>query len=216
MATLAGNLDVLRHEVWAAWPGVPVGWIGDAAHRAEGAASDHNPDQRGIVHAVDVMVTGSRAQSVVRAAVGRDDVHYVIYNRTIWTAERDWRPHAYAGNNPHIDHVHVSGRYGTQYEQVLTRWGIAAAPAPRPGPTPAPRPTPNPGAGHRVLRITQPPMRGDDIRFAQRFIGAAHCGTADGIYGPHTAAGVRWYQHMRGLSVDGVVGPQTWRSMTGH
>ena len=48
------------------------------------------------------------------------------------------------------------------------------------------------------------------MRTLQQFIGSAHAGAADGHYGTKTAAGVRWYQDMRGLSVDGVAGPKTW------
>jgi peptidoglycan hydrolase-like protein with peptidoglycan-binding domain len=37
--------------------------------------------------------------------------------------------------------------------------------------------------------------------------------TTDGIYGPNTKAGIEWYQQKHGLSVDGVLGPQTAGSM---
>lgn len=51
--------------------------------------------------------------------------------------------------------------------------------------------------------------KGEHVTFLQRMIGAK----ADGEYGPATEARVRWYQHMRGLHVDGVAGPDTWRSI---
>lgn len=54
---------------------------------------------------------------------------------------------------------------------------------------------------------------GSDVKYVQTFIGRSKAGPADGRFGPQTAAGVRWYQQMRGLVVDGVVGPQTWRSI---
>ncbi len=54
---------------------------------------------------------------------------------------------------------------------------------------------------------------GSDVKYVQSYIGTSKCGPADGKYGPMTESGVRWYQRMRGLVVDGVVGPQTWRSL---
>jgi peptidoglycan hydrolase-like protein with peptidoglycan-binding domain len=56
-------------------------------------------------------------------------------------------------------------------------------------------------------------MRGQDVAFVQRFIGAKLAGPDDGIFGPRTEAAVRWYQRMRGLAVDGLVGPATWAAM---
>lgn len=59
-------------------------------------------------------------------------------------------------------------------------------------------------AGSRVLREG---MCGTDVALLQRFIGVS---PADGIFGPITKAKVEAYQRMRGYSVDGIVGPQTW------
>jgi len=86
-----------------------------------------------------------------------------------------------------------------------------AAPAPQPVPSPAGLPVY--ANGTRVLSLKNPMMSGTDVAFIQRFIGSAQCGVADGWFGPNTDRGVRWYQGMRGITVDGIVGPQTWHQM---
>ncbi len=37
--------------------------------------------------------------------------------------------------------------------------------------------------------------------------------TADSAFGPKTEAGVRWFQKLKGLAVDGRVGPKTWAAL---
>ena len=37
--------------------------------------------------------------------------------------------------------------------------------------------------------------------------------TADSAFGPRTDAGVRWFQKLKGLTVDGRVGPKTWAAL---
>jgi D-alanyl-D-alanine carboxypeptidase/Putative peptidoglycan binding domain len=48
----------------------------------------------------------------------------------------------------------------------------------------------------------------DGLARAQRMMGIA----ADGYYGPTTAAATRIWQAAHGLAVDGLIGPDTWRS----
>lgn len=222
MAVLAANLATLRQEIYRRWPQHQKrfdGWIGDVSHQRR--KSDHNPDSRGVVHAIDVDINGIDPPALVRVAIRHPTTQYVIFNRTIWSRTRGFQPCRYTGSDPHTGHVHISGRYGSAFENNRSAWGVAAAPAPAakaPQPAsraPARRPAPaQPGKpGSRSLRLTRPPMHGYDVLFVQRFIGAKQCGVADGFYGPHTEAGVRWYQHMRGIKATGVCDAPTFRQM---
>jgi hypothetical protein len=201
MAVLAANLANLRREIDKRFPGRDHhsdGWIGDVSHQQR--HSDHNPDGRGVVHAIDVDRDGIDPKLVVRLAIAHPTTQYVIFNRTIWSRTHGFKPRRYTGPNPHTEHLHVSGRHGTQFENNLTAWGLATAPktlqtAPAPG-------VQKPGS--RTLKLTQPRMRGADVRFIQRFIGERQCGPADGIFGPKTEAGVRFYQKLRGIPVNGI------------
>lgn len=211
MAVLAACLVRLRAEVDGRWPRrdrTTDGWIGDAAH--QGTASDHNPDGRGIVHAIDLDKDGLDPGVVVWYAIKHPSVQYVIWNRTIWSRTTAFQQRRYTGSNPHTSHVHVSARHGAGFENDTRPWGLwTPAPPVNPGPPPVTDKRP----GSRVLRLLPARMTGQDVQFVQKFIGAKHAGSADGIFGPTTAAGVRWYQGMRGIQVDGEVGPQTWANM---
>lgn len=92
------------------------GWIADGNHSS---TSDHQPDGRGVVHALDVDASGpwpdgltmpGMVAQVVRAHLeGKDDrLIYVIHDRKIWSASRDWAPRPYHGPNPHDKHAHFS------------------------------------------------------------------------------------------------------------
>lgn len=91
------------------------GWIGDPAHAAR--ASDHNPDARGLVHALDVTADlgpGADMRDVIahlvrRCRSGKERrFTYIIWDRTIWSARREWNPSRYGGDNPHTAHAHFS------------------------------------------------------------------------------------------------------------
>lgn len=67
----------------------------------------------------------------------------------------------------------------------------------------------------RVLRLTDPLMRGEQVTRVQRTLKAAgyHPGSIDGVYGPKTTAAVYAYQVSKGLVPDGECGPATARSL---
>jgi hypothetical protein len=54
-------------------------------------------------------------------------------------------------------------------------------------------------------------MRGDAVKQLQTAIGV----TADGNFGPQTAAALKQWQQAHGLAADGVAGPKTWGAIQG-
>jgi hypothetical protein len=88
--------------------------------------------------------------------------------------------------------------------------GGSAAPAPAPSP-----PVLKHAPGSRVLSYIpgKTVLTGADVSYVQRYIGATKAGPADGIAGAKFRAAVIWYQQMRKLAADGVVGHNTWLAM---
>ncbi|GAA4905896.1 peptidoglycan hydrolase-like protein with peptidoglycan-binding domain [Stackebrandtia albiflava] len=59
--------------------------------------------------------------------------------------------------------------------------------------------------------------RGDAVRALQVQLNNLGASLAvDGVFGGMTASTVRFWQSHMGLTVDGIVGPQTWRAFIGH
>jgi hypothetical protein len=124
--TLAPCLVTLRNQVNAIAPSrlkASDGTIGDAAHAA--SVSDHNPDSHGVVRAIDItqdpddhdgdprndLDAGKLAAQLVASRDPR--ISYVIWNRRIARSYAKpgiapWTWSAYAGDDPHTNHVHVS------------------------------------------------------------------------------------------------------------
>jgi hypothetical protein len=112
---LAPSLLALLAQINAAHPKrskASDGTIGDERHQHE--KSDHNPNERGIVCAVDIThdpangCDGDKLSEALR--LSRDPrIAYVIFNRRIFSSTVKawtWRP--YNGSSPHDHHVHVS------------------------------------------------------------------------------------------------------------
>ncbi|WP_238148979.1 peptidoglycan-binding domain-containing protein [Serinicoccus sediminis] len=143
------------------------------------------------------------------------EIQCVIFNRRIWSnahPNRGWRP--YGGRSPHTDHIHAEltweGARTLTAERIRDVLGD-------------PSPTRGGGGGGggagsfpttgRLLRLTSPLMRGDDVRqVQQRLVDLGYALPrfgADGMYGEETAQAVHQLQATAGLAADGVVGPRT-------
>ena len=129
---LAPTLRVLRDEIDTRWPRRDRrsdGWLGDASHQAR--HSDHNPDPDDrSVNAVDVDVDGIDPLLVVPQAVANPATQYVIYNRTIWSRNRDFRAARYTRIEPARQTRSMSS---VSHQRALedSRWplGVVAATA---------------------------------------------------------------------------------------
>jgi len=133
VATLAPALRNLFKEIDTRWPTRSHSVDGWNRTWVPGARpSDHHPDSRGIVHAIDITAAGILPGTVL-ALTARNAVPsaYVIWNRRIYSRSRGFSGITYTGPHPHTDHLHVSLLYGTTYENWAASWGIAnVTPAP--------------------------------------------------------------------------------------
>lgn len=114
---------MLGHDVDALWPDRPRGsdgWIGDQRHQER--VSDHNPDPRGIVHAIDITAAGIDPWAVVVAACTHPSTHYVIFRGRIFSASQMFMARMYDGVDPHTSHVHVSILRTSQAEARIRHW----------------------------------------------------------------------------------------------
>jgi len=138
MAKLIPCLVLLRATFDDLFPGrdhTSDGWIGDSRHQAE--KSDHNPDSRGLVHAIDVdadLGPGITMHDVVTTLVARchagaeKRLTYVIYDRQIASASHGWTWRAYDGKSPHTEHAHFSASNAPALEQNTTSWHLEEVP----------------------------------------------------------------------------------------
>jgi hypothetical protein len=123
MARLVAGGVTLRNQVNARFKRRDKsadGWIGDKAHAAR--VSDHNPDSRGIVHALDIdadldpsdpTAAQRLANQIVAYAAsglpGANRIKYVVFNDRIASGTYEaskwsWRGKGYG----HRHHIHVS------------------------------------------------------------------------------------------------------------
>ena len=123
---LAPSLAQLRREINTRWPSrdkTSDGTIGDAAHSAR--ASDHNPNSRGSVNAIDIDEDGIDSWGLVALLITDPRVYYVIYEGRIWQRKHGFVPRPYTGINAHTKHIHVSIIQSVAAEQNTDPWGVA-------------------------------------------------------------------------------------------
>lgn len=194
---VANSINVLRQEVNTAHPGRPTasdGTIGDAAHQQ--CVSDHNPNSAGVVTAWDITAdTWSDALAENFRMRGSTDsrVKYVIWQRRITSAMHNWQWVAYNGEDPHTSHIHLSvSADPSQYDRT-DPWGITDV----------------------ISRTLFQGESGDDVRAIQGRLNSrfGFFLIIDGEFGPKTTQAVESFQAREGLSVDGVVGPQTCKAL---
>lgn len=215
----AKSLSRLKREVDRRWPNRDRrtdGFIGDAAHCGGGGTSDHCPNSADVVRAFDIDADGIAAdwlaEHVRRLGASGDsrlaNGGYVIFNRRIASWSHGWRWRHYTGESPHTDHIHISVSEAASGYDKGGGWGVRGAPiASHPGGSSTA--LPRHALGSRVLKLKSPHMRGTDVAFVQRFVGADD----DGNFGSNTQARVKRYQGIVSLPRTGVVGPETWQKM---
>lgn len=130
---LAPSLELLTDQIDDAVglvgrPMPPYWTIGDAAHSSR--YSQHNPNSRGSVNAVDIREDGEGASAILDMDALRDDfitqqdprLWYVIHEGWIYSRTRNFRPKQYTGINAHNTHLHVSIVTQAWAEQSLDPW----------------------------------------------------------------------------------------------
>lgn len=122
----------------------------------------------------------------------------LIHNRRAWWSNYGPGWQAYDGSNPHLDHIHIeiqekwldTGISAEWWREIF--WGPARHPYPD-------RLVAGVGGKGRYVQYVQERLAAHGLSLA-----------ADGIFGPITDRCVRQFQTATGLTVDGIVGPQTY------
>lgn len=190
---LAQSLERLRAQLNTAYPNrskVSDGSVGDLSHQQR--PSDHNPDSKGRVCAIDVThdpAHGLDGKTLSRQSISDPRVKYVIFSGQIWKARTGkWEP--YRGANAHNHHVHISVKPETADD--LSPWTLGDAPQPKPA--------------KPVLKLGS---KGPEVKELQTKLHV----TPDGDFGYGTERAVKRFQLAHGLKDDGIVGAASWAAL---
>lgn len=206
---LARALETLRAQVNDKWPARSKnsdGSIGDVSHSAR--TSDHNPDDAGVVRAIDITHDpkgGFDSYAFADMLLKKQDkrLKYVISNRRIGSGPAGPQPGAwrkYTGTNPHDHHCHISVVADSRGDDT-SQWDIDGSLTPTVGQAAAYVPPPV------TLRKG---AKGEDVKKLQ----AALPVFIDGDFGPQTESALKQFQKANHLVADGICGPQSWAALT--
>jgi peptidoglycan hydrolase-like protein with peptidoglycan-binding domain len=205
---LARSLEKLRTQINEAYPDrskVSDGTVGDSQHSSR--ASDHNPNSKGVVCALDITndpAHGLNAGQIAEAlrVSGDPRIKYLISNGRISNPDISngaWRK--YTGKNPHNHHFHISVK--GDYDSTLP-WDIGAKGTDIPAVLAA---TASP-------YIAKPLLKRGSIGTAVKELQTLLKITVDGDFGPKTEAAVKAFQKTHKLVPDGIAGVYTWEALT--
>jgi peptidoglycan hydrolase-like protein with peptidoglycan-binding domain len=171
--------------------------------------SASKPNEKAIADSVVQWLSAPDAQGRPGAMARRFGIMYIIWNHKMWRAydpARGWAP--YTGAVPHTDHIHFSFSWDGAYGRT-SWWTGKALTTVSNGPASAPKPTTPPQTPSAVYSLLIQGATGPDVALAQKVIGV----TADGVFGPKTAAALRTWQAAHGVKVTGQLDPATWAKM---
>jgi N-acetylmuramoyl-L-alanine amidase len=173
--TASWHFTVDDKEIWQSVPTDEVAW-----HAGDGNAGPGNRQSIGIEVCVNRGGDFNKAQAnaiwLIRHLM---DKHNIPIERV-------------------VPHKHWSGKNCPR--RLLPHWNNFIEQIRAAGSSPSTQP-----AGPRLLKLTSPMMRGEDVKEVQQRLGIK----ADGIFGPNTRDAVIAFQKSNSLTPDGIVGPQT-------
>jgi hypothetical protein len=237
MAKLCAAGVTLRDQANKRWPSrdkASDGWIGDAAHAARdgwgtnGKGSYHNPDPRGVVHAIDLdedFLGKGKGQKVAMEFAqqlatycreGKDGgrIAHIVYEGQVASATaNNW--HFRGSGYGHFQHIHIS--FTNRADNDGRKFDLPIFEENKPKPPAPPKPSKIPAyPGRSALSYKQ---RNKDVKKMQEQLikeGFAIANGPTGFYGDQTVSAVKKFYLSLGKKKDGkTMDPAAWNSLWG-